>query len=47
MTAAMQAAIRKIVDGQSLGEQEAFSVASAIMAGQATPAGEDRLQLQV
>ncbi len=34
----MQTAIRKVVDGQSLSEQEAFSVASAIMAGQATPA---------
>jgi anthranilate phosphoribosyltransferase len=38
MTTPMQAAIRKVTDGQSLSEQEAFSVASAIMAGQATPA---------
>jgi len=38
MTAAMQAAIRKVVDARDLTEQEAFSVASAIMGGQATSA---------
>ena len=34
----MQAAIRKVADGQSLTQQEAFSAASAIMDGQATSA---------
>jgi anthranilate phosphoribosyltransferase len=38
MTTVMQTAIRKVVDGHSLTEQEACSLATAIMSGQATPA---------
>ena len=34
----MQAAIRKVVDGHSLTEQEACEVATAIMSGEASPA---------